>query len=100
MKRIKGIPKLLLQGSAAAALILYSLGCGPGTVYVGVGGYGPWMGYPGYPGRGVYGGYPYPGAYGRPWYGPDLENPPVLESVEDPEKEAEPQDANPAKGRG
>jgi hypothetical protein len=45
-------------------------GCGPGTVYVGVAGPGPWVGYPG---RG-YPGYGYPG-YGRPWYAPDQEDP-------------------------
>jgi len=45
------------------------VGCGPGTVYVGVAAPGPWVGYPG---RGPYPGYP---GYGRPWYSPDLEEP-------------------------
>lgn len=49
------------------------VGCGPGTVYVGVAAPGPWVGYPG---RGPYPGYP---GYGRPWYSPDPEVPdPVL----------------------
>lgn len=60
---------LLLAGVA-----LPFTGCGPGTVYVGVGAPGPWVGYPG----GYYPGYP---GYGRPWYSPDQEEQ-VLTQVE------------------
>ena len=68
--------KNFLRVMAVVAILLPALGCGPGTVYVGVVGPGPWVGYP--PG-GAYGGYP--GVYGRPWYAPDDEAPDLEESA-------------------
>ena len=80
MKRTNRNTRTLLRGFAAAALMLLSVGCAPGTVYVGVAAPGPWMGYP--PG-GVYRGYP--GVYGRPIYAPDQEQLSEIEAPGNPE---------------
>ena len=73
MKIFKPSMKSVVKGLALTAVLVALQGCGPGTVYVGVSGPGPWVGYPpgGY-GRPYPGGYyGRPGYYGRGWYSPN-----------------------------
>lgn len=76
----------LVKALALGALFLPIIGCGPGTVYVGVAAPGPWVGYP--PGA-VYPAYP--GVYGRPWYSPEEDAPEAREAEQAANEESQPQ---------